>query len=67
VYKHKIRNSSNNFGPALNVHLPVILKLVKHKECLATVEQMGQLRSVLMENGGTDAMRAIMDVGDLKH
>ena len=61
------RNASDNFGPALNKHLPVLIKLVKKREGLASRERMAEFRSVILENGGTDAMRAIMALGDLKH
>lgn len=61
------RQASDNFGPALNSHLSVILKLVKLKESLATTEQMAHFRETLIENGGGEAMRIIMEMGDLKH
>ena len=48
-------NASDNFGPALNKHLPVILPLVAKRQDLASDERIGRLKDALCFNGGDQA------------
>jgi len=43
---------SNNFGPALNEYLPVLMALVDKKKNLVLPERIKKLCTVLRENGG---------------
>jgi hypothetical protein len=57
------RNASNNFGPALNKHLPIVLQLVKRKQDLASTERIHELKEILLRNGGTEAEKIVRDAG----
>lgn len=48
-------NASDNFGPALNKHLPILLPLVAKRQDLANDERISQLKDVLCFNGGDEA------------
>lgn len=50
-----LKNASNNFGPALNKHLPLALQFVKKKQDLASVERIHELKAILIANGGSEA------------
>ena len=52
--------ASNNFGPALNKHLPVILPLMrKRPDLVKDNEKVVQLVETLRMNGGTEADRIL--------
>jgi len=52
--------ASNNFGPALNKHLPVILPLIRKRPDLTkNSAQILHLIEALRGNGGTEAERII--------
>ena len=48
-------NASDNFGPALNKHLPVLLPLVAKRQDLANDERIQRLKESLSFNGGEEA------------
>lgn len=50
-----LKNASNNFGPALNKHLPLMLRMVKKKQDLASIERIHELKAILIANGGEEA------------
>jgi hypothetical protein len=50
-----LKNASNNFGPALNKHLPVMLQMIKKKQDLASTERIRELQAILIANGGHEA------------
>lgn len=56
------RNASNNFGPALNKHLPIVLELIKKKQDLASTERIAELQEILVNNGGEKAEEVITRV-----
>lgn len=60
-----VRSASNNFGPALNKHLPLVLTMVKKKQDLASVERIHDLKEALVNNGGEEAESIVMRA-DLK-
>ena len=47
-----VKNTSENFGPAVNKHLPIILPLVAKRQDLSTDDRILDLAMVLRENGG---------------
>mmetsp|Transcript_41814 Transcript_41814/g.55126 ORF Transcript_41814/g.55126 Transcript_41814/m.55126 type:complete len:92 (+) Transcript_41814:820-1095(+) len=47
--------ASDNFGPALNKHLPILLPLIAKRQDLANDERIQELKDVLCFNGGDDA------------
>ena len=51
--------SSDNFGPALNKHLPVILPMIQKKQDLASKERLGALKERLLQNGGHEAKQIL--------
>ena len=55
-----IRQASENFGPALNKHLHIILPLVQKRQDLASNERIGMLRAALLEFGGTEAEKMLL-------
>lgn len=57
------RNASNNFGPALNKHLPIVLQLVKKKQDLAAKERIHELKQILILNGGEEAEIIVNKMG----
>eukprot|EP00347_Sterkiella_histriomuscorum_P010627 403375543 len=58
-----LKNASNNFGPALNKHLPLVLQLVKKKQDLAAVERIHELKEILIQNGGEEAELVVNKMG----
>eukprot|EP00350_Pseudokeronopsis_sp_OXSARD2_P009056 CAMPEP_0170550984 /NCGR_PEP_ID=MMETSP0211-20121228/8998_1 /TAXON_ID=311385 /ORGANISM="Pseudokeronopsis sp., Strain OXSARD2" /LENGTH=85 /DNA_ID=CAMNT_0010857855 /DNA_START=591 /DNA_END=846 /DNA_ORIENTATION=- len=50
-----LKNASNNFGPALNKHLPLVIPLIKKKQELASKERIQELKEILIMNGGDEA------------
>ena len=48
-------NASDNFGPALNKHLPILLPLVAKRQDMANDERIHRLKEALIFNGGDDA------------
>ena len=52
-------NASENFGPALNKHLPVILPLVAQRQDLSNDERILSLQMALQENGGREGERML--------
>ena len=57
--------ASDNFGPALNKHLPILLPLVAKRQDLANDERISQLKDILCFNGGDEA-EAMIDRFKLK-
>ena len=51
--------ASDNFGPAINKHLPVLLPLIAKRQDLADDARISQLKDVLCFNGGDDAEEMI--------
>ena len=52
--------ASNNYGPALNKHLPVILPLMrKRQDLIKDNEQVMLMVEALKLNGGTEAERIL--------
>lgn len=47
--------ASDNFGPALNKHLPVLLPLIAKRQDLLGDERIAHLQEALVYNGGSDA------------
>lgn len=54
-----LRSASDNFGPALNKHLPVLLPMVAERGDLAGDDHIVDLHFTLLENGGTMAERML--------
>ena len=52
-------NSSENFGPAINKHLPIILPLVAKRQDLSNDERILTLVMTLRENGGREAEKML--------
>lgn len=50
-----VKMASDNFGPALNKHLPIILALVKKRQDLAAKERLASFKQTLLTNGGNEA------------
>ena len=48
-------DASDNFGPALNKHLPVLLPLIAKRQDLCSDERILRLRDALCFNGGDAA------------
>jgi len=48
-------SASDNFGPALNKHLPILLPMVAQRKDLADKARISQLVDVLCFNGGDEA------------
>jgi len=59
------RNASNNFGPALNRHLNIVLPLIKRKQDLASSDRIHELKDTLIMNGGEEA-RILVEKYNLK-
>ena len=57
--------ASDNFGPALNKHLPILLPLIAKRQDFASDDRISQLKDVLCFNGGDDA-EAMIDKYPLK-
>ena len=57
-----IKMASDNFGPAMNKHLPIILGLIRKKQDLANKERLVSLKETLLANGGHDARAMIASV-----
>jgi hypothetical protein len=57
-----IKMASDNFGPAINKHLPIILGLIRKKQDLANKERLVSLKQTLLANGGHDARAMIASV-----
>jgi hypothetical protein len=57
-----IKMASDNFGPALNKHLPLILGLIRKKQDLANKERLVSLKETLLANGGNEARIMISSV-----
>ena len=55
-----LKNASNNFGPALNKHLPMALQMIKKKQDLASIERIHDLKHILVTNGGPEAEKIVM-------
>lgn len=58
-----LKNASNNFGPALNKHLPIALHMVKKKQDLASIERIHDLKNILIANGGQEAQKILQAIG----
>ena len=58
-------NASDNFGPALNKHLPILLPLVAKREQIANDERIHRLKEALIFNGG-DAAEVMLERFPLK-
>ena len=52
-------NASDNFGPALNKHLPILLPLVAKRQDLANDERIHRLKDALTYNGGDEAEKML--------
>lgn len=48
-------NASDNFGPAINKHLPILLPLIAKRQDLANDDRIGRLKDALCFNGGDEA------------
>ena len=48
-------NASDNYGPAINKHLPILLPLVAKRQDLANDERIHRLKDILAFNGGDEA------------
>ena len=48
-------SASDNFGPAINKHLPILLPLVAKRQDLANDERIARLKDALLFNGGDEA------------
>jgi hypothetical protein len=57
-----IKMASDNFGPAINKHLPILLGLIRKKQDLANKERLVSLKQTLLANGGHDARAMIASV-----
>lgn len=57
-----IKMASDNFGPALNKHLPLMLSLICKKQDLASKERLSSLKQTLLANGGHEARTMIASV-----
>lgn len=60
-----IKMASDNFGPALNKHLPIILALIRKRQDLASTERLQSLKETLLTNGGYEA-KDFVATADLK-
>ena len=58
-------SASDNFGPALNKHLPILLPLVAKRQDMANDERIHRLKEALIYNGG-DAAEAMLERFPLK-
>jgi len=61
IFFYFFRNASNNFGPALNKHLPIILSIIKKKQDLVNRERIDDLKEILINNGGEEAKILMMN------
>ena len=62
-----LRNASDNFGPALNKHLPVLLPMVAERSDLADDDRIAHLHFTLQDNGGDMAEEMLSKYPILKH
>ena len=56
-----LKNASNNFGPALNKHLPMVLQMLRKKQDLASTERIHDLKEILIRNGGSEAEKIVAE------
>lgn len=54
-----IRMASDNFGPALNKHLPLMLAMIQKRQDLAAKERLTSLKEALLANGGHEARKIV--------
>ena len=57
-----IKQTSNNYGPALNRHLPSIINKVTKKKDLVSPELITEITEILLKNGGKQAEQVLKEL-----
>ena len=55
----QVAYTSDNYGPALNKHLKLIMPMVEKRNDKASAPKISELKNTLIENGGDEAAKII--------